>query len=375
MNNITPAWLTNILHQAGALPQGEVIAVEERQSDAFNSQLAFLQVAYSADTLPALPTRFVLKRNIDADWAIEAGAEEVKFYKLVTSLPDHPPVLPPCYAAAYDEASGSSYLLLADLSASHAPPETREQEINIAVQVLSPESMVRVIDTLAQFHAYWWQHPLLESGQLVIGYWLRNAERFGLYLERRQRSWDNLIAAEQDWLPADIRTLYEHLLATLPAYWEEHLARRFNPLTHLTVMHGDSYFANFLCPKPGESGNTYLLDWQSPGVGLAGYDLVNLLATFWTSEQRRSEGREQALLQRYYATLCANGVKDYTWGDLLLDYRHGLIFWLLMPVQDCYGGAGKDYWWPKMQCLVAAFRDWECERLLAATEVYGRGFR
>lgn len=369
MNNTTPtpAWLTDILRQAGALPQGAVIAVEERQSDAFNSQLVFLRLTYSANAPPDLPMRFVLKRNIDADWAMEAGAEEVKFYQLAATLPDHPPVLPPCYAVEYDEASGSSYLLLADLSESHAPPETREQEITIETNVLSPENMVRVIDTLAQFHAYWWQHPLLDSGQLVVGYWLRNAERFGLYLERRQRSWDSLIADEHDWFPTDLRLLYEALLARLPAYWEQYLAPRFAPLTHLTVMHGDSYFANFLSPKPGQSGATYLLDWQSPSVGLAGYDLVNLLATFWTPTQRHSENREQALLQRYYDTLCANGVKDYAWEELLMDYRHGLIFWLLMPVQDRYGGAGKDYWCPKMQCLVAAFRDWGCEALLAAT--------
>ena len=41
-----------------------------------------------------------------------------------------------------------------------------------------------------------------------------------------------------------------------------------------------------------------------------------------------------------------------------------LIYWLLVPVQDRYGGAGKAYWWPKMQCLVAAFQDWQCEALL-----------
>ena len=39
-------------------------------------------------------------------------------------------------------------------------------------------------------------------------------------------------------------------------------------------------------------------------------------------------------------------------------------FWLLMPLQDRFGGAGKDYWWPKMQCLVAAFREWQCAELL-----------
>lgn len=54
----------------------------------------------------------------------------------------------------------------------------------------------------------------------------------------------------------------------------------------------------------------------------------------------------------------------YAWEDVLADYQHVLIFWLLMPVQDAADGARKDYWWPKMQCLVAAFREWRCEARL-----------
>lgn len=363
-NPPTPAWLTASLRNVGMLQHGEVIAVDEQKSGAFNSQLTFLRLHYSADASRNPPERVILKRNISTDWGIEAGAEEVKFYKLVASLPDHPPILPPCYAAEYDETSGDSYLLLQDLSETHAPPETRDQQISLVDAVLSPENMLRVIDTLAQFHAYWWQHPLLASGRLTVGYWSRNEERLGLYLERRQRSWDSLIAAEADWLPTDIRQLYEWVFTRLPYHWERYLAPRFTPQTHLTVVHGDAYFANFLCPKPGENGTAYLLDWQSPVVDHAGHDLANLLATFWTPAQRHAEAREQMLLQRYYQTLCANGVTGYSWDALLTDYRSGLIYWLLVPVQDRYGGAGKDYWWPKMQCLVAAFRDWECAALL-----------
>ncbi len=363
-NSPTPAWLTAILWQAGILQQGEVTAVDEQKDGAFNSQLAFLRLHYSADAESDLPTRLVLKRNVASDWGVEAGAEEVKFYKLVATLPDYPPIMPPCYAAATDEASGDSYLLLQDLSESHAPPITRDQQLSIVDGVPAPAYIESVVDTLAQFHAYWWQHPLLASGRLTVGYWSRNAERLALYQERRQRSWDSLVAAEGDWLPTDIRALYEQVLTRLPAHWQRYLEPRFRTQSHLTVVHGDAYFSNFLCPKQGNAGTTYLLDWQSPVVDLAGHDLANLIATFWTPMQRHHEGREQKLLQRYYNTLCAHGVAGYTWEELLTDYRAGLIYWLLVPVQDRYGGAGKDYWWPKMQCLVAAFRDWQCKALL-----------
>ena len=75
------------------------------------------------------------------------------------------------------------------------------------------------------------------------------------------------------------------------------------------------------------------------------------------------------MLRRYHAVLQRNGVQDYAWDDLLTDYRTGLIFWLLMPVQDGYDGSGKEYWWPKMQCLVAAFREWHCEQLLGLSSL------
>ncbi len=367
---VKPAWLTEKLRQSGHLLQGEVTRIDPQKSDAFNSNLFFLHVYYSPDAKsstderPELPTRLVLKCNVATDYGKEAGRLEVKFYQLAATLPDHPPMLP-WVAAEYDQISGESYLLLADMSESHFPPDSSERtKENIVDLIPAPAHIESVIDTLAQLHAYWWQHPLLTSGEFTVGYWSRNAERFALYLERRQRSWDSLIAQEGDWLPADIRALYERVQTRLPYHWERYLAPRFLQQTHLTLIHGDAYFANFLSPKPAQRGATYLIDWQSPSVGLVGYDLANLIAAFWTPAVRHHEGREQKMLQRYYHTLCHHGVTGYSWDDLLTDYRSGLVYWLLIPVQDRFGGAGKGYWWPKMQCLLAAFEDWDCIQLL-----------
>lgn len=94
---------------------------------------------------------------------------------------------------------------------------------------------------------------------------------------------------------------------------------------------------------------------------------MHLCATFWTPTQRHEHNREQTMLRRYHATLQHHGIQQYSWDDLLRDYQTGLIFWLLMPVQDAADGADKDYWWPKMQCLVAAFREWNCAAMLASS--------
>jgi thiamine kinase-like enzyme len=226
------------------------------------------------------------------------------------------------------------------------------------------EEITQVIDTLAQLHAYWWERPLLDTGQFPVGYWSRTAERFLQYVEKRSASWRRLIGADSSWLPLELQALYEGLLARLPDMWERYLEPRFRTGRHLTLVHGDAYFCNFLCPRPGEQGPTYLLDWQSPGFDIGSYDLVNLCATFWTSGQRHQDQREKGILRRYLQTLQDHGVREYGWRDLVIDYQLGLIFWVLMPVQDAADGSDKDYWWPKMRCLTAAFRDWRCAALL-----------
>ncbi len=170
--------------------------------------------------------------------------------------------------------------------------------------------------------------------------------------------------AEANWFPAEVARVYELVLASMPDLWQHYWQTRIAPLRNLTLTHGDAYFANFLCPNQGTMGNVYLIDWQSPETLWAASDLANLMATFWASEPRQENGREERLLRHYYAALQAGGVSGYRWEDLLLDYHLAVIDWLLVPLQDRYDGSSRDYWWWKMQCLLGAFRDWHCQALL-----------
>jgi len=361
---ITPAWLTTVLRASGVLARGEVMAVASESTGAFNSRTQRLRLNYSAEADPELTRHMILKQNNPEPWGVEAGAEEVKFYRLCAALEPPPPAVVPCYAAGYDPSSGSSYLLLQDLSATHRPPVTRDQQVSI-VQGVPPDIYLELVtDALARQHAYWWNHPLLATATFEIGYWSRDEQRFAEYLQRRSRAWQSLVEHEASWFPAELRDLYTGVLNHLRQHWEQYLEPRFRANANLTLVHGDAYFANFLCPIDPNQSDTYLLDWQSPSVDITGYDLANLLATFWTPAQRHEHQRELRMLQRYHKTLQSHGVESYSWDDLTIDYRSGLIYWLLVPLQDRYDGSDKTYWWPKMQCLAAAFRDWRCSELL-----------
>jgi hypothetical protein len=341
--------LTEMLRRHGALDAGHVTAVTERDSGAFASQTSFLSVTYSADAPPGAPTALVLKRSLSSAWGQAAGADEVRFYDTIRSTVGHPDVIVPCYATGFDD--GQWFVLLADMSASHRPPVTRDQQIGIVEGVPAAHHLDQVLRVLARLHAFWWNRsgPAFETS-----HWYRDAGQFARYLERRGAAWLSVTATH------DLPDVYRRALDALPAYWETWVRPRFDPSRNVTLTHGDTYFANFLCSSsPGD--DAFLIDWQSAEFDLCGMDLANLLATFWTREQRHDQQRELRALRRYHELL---DVPAFAWEDLLTDYRHGIIYWLLVPLQDAADGSVESYWRPKMRCLIEAFEDHHCAELL-----------
>jgi hypothetical protein len=359
---LTSVWLTDVLQRQHLLSTGHVRAIEQRQNAAFNSHVVHLHARFSDDAPANVPDRFVLKRNLDAAWAIDGGVRETRFYQMVAALPDHPSVIVPCYDATIDPQTRNSHLLLHDLSASHVAPLTRDQQLDVGNNLPSNEHLAQAIDTLARVHAFWWQHPQLGTNVAQVGAWCSDAAHMSNEVQRRQRAWDNLHEHESDWLPPHLTALYEALLPQLFRLWQIYTYPRLAACTNLTLTHGDAYLANFLCPRSGTTGATYLIDWQSPEVYRGTSDLVTMCATFWTRAQRAE--REIAVLERYHRGLQEHGVTSYTWDDLIADYCYSIIDWLLIPLQDRLDGAGRDYWFPKMQCLADAFEDWECAALV-----------
>lgn len=361
---VTAEWLTHVLREAGELPQGVVQSVVSRANSAFNAVVTHLELMFTADAPASAPRALVLKRSLPVEWARHCGAKEVGFYRLVASLSDHPRMTVRCYGAEVDAQTGDSWLLLEDVSATHHPPQTRDQQIAQGGNLPSAGDISLTVAALAQFHAYWWEHPRLGEEVTPVAHWFQDAAHFAAYTERRTRAWEALRTAESDWLPEDVTRFYDTLIARMPFLWTRYWQPRFASRAHVTLTHGDAYFANFLCPNAGVPAPTYLIDWQSPETFLAASDLVTLIATFWTRTQRTEESREERMLRQYHQVLLAHGVTGYSWESLLADYRLALLDWALVPLQDRLDGSAADYWWPKMQCLLAACRDHHAETLL-----------
>jgi hypothetical protein len=360
---MTPHELTILLYQAGTLLQGSVLEVQTTENEAFNSHVQHLKVIYSPAALPQVPTELVLKKNVPTDWGREAGRSEVAFYQLITQDAQRFPMIIPCVVATYNEQTGDSLLLLQDLSATHHPPIMRQQQLQH--EGMPAETIMhQIVETLATFHAAWWEHPQLGTYPIEQDVDFQDEAHFRDYCLETERNWQTCLAAEGNWLPQDVVTDISEMIRLLPGAWERYLAKRFPTRHQVTFLHTDAYLANFLVPRTQEAGTVYMMDWQLPNLGMGAFDLVLMCASFWTSAQRQENKWEEIMLRRYLWTLHAHGITNYSWDQLLEDYRLMIIIFLQVAIWDQTNGSKRSYWWPKLQCLLSAARDLDCRSLL-----------
>ncbi|MGH2502221.1 MAG: oxidoreductase family protein, partial [Ktedonobacterales bacterium] len=156
---------------------------------------------------------------------------------------------------------------------------------------------------------------------------------------------------------ADLRAIYEDAFTRMPYAWAADSGARLQERRAVTLSQGDCYLTQFLIPRVGVSALTYLVDFQGVAADCPAFDLTHMFAAMWTRQQRREGGRELRCLRRYHAGLLADGVHDYSWDDLLADYRALLAIMLFYPVWDETNGSPQSYWLPKLHNIVAAYQD------------------
>ena len=356
-SEITSQRLTTLLRDSGYLADGGVSACQVHVTAAFNSVVARLELTYTGGA--SGPANLILKLNAEAE-----GKEEVAFYSLVKiSQTEHKgdSMLVPCLAADFDAETGASHLLLVDVSETHEATIDREALLRLN-GVPSETRCFRVVDALARFHATWWNHPLLgkHPATQLTGHYC-NERAFVQYWRKHRNDYESFCHAHGDEVPADWLELVGQILEHHYPLWERYLEPRVESLSNLTLTHNDCYLTQFLSPK-AEPGPTYLVDFQSVGTDFGARDLVYLMATFWTREQRQRY--ERKLLTKYHQGLVTYGATDYSLDTLFDDYRLALTDMIFLPLWDTTYGADKSYWWPKLECLLSAYQDWSCAALL-----------
>jgi hypothetical protein len=212
LEQITPVLLTSVLRARGVLPQGEVEHLDRRRINS-SSQVAYLTIRYTADTLLDAPQNLVLK--VADPWIEQQmprrNRAEIAFYAALRDDPRHLPVVG-CYAAAYEVANPDHFhLLLADPSAS--------THVALPYSAIPPtlDQCALIVDALALVHARCW-------GDRRLGQRLQSARpdepHTGAFSDAfvpwAAETVAKFLAALGDRVPADRQALYARIGATAP---------------------------------------------------------------------------------------------------------------------------------------------------------------
>lgn len=333
------AWLEAALAEAAG--GGTIADIRVTETDAMHSRILHLELVWEGAAATA-PARIVWKRGLDGD-------REVDVYRLLKTRSALP--TPRCFAA--DDQG----VLLEDLSRTHHAPVSRD-ELLAGRGVPSGDAIERVVDALADFHAAWWEDPALGTGVAEVRDWFRDPASHGAHVERRRRELDRFLQIEPE---SPHRDVYREALAVLGRLWTPEWAARMTDHTNLTLVQGDAYPNQFLVPGRGD-GPAIVMDFGDATANPGAFDLAFLLATFWTRGQRAEDRREDSLLERYADRLSRRGV-HFPVELVRADYRRMVAYLVFDALWNCTDGSSRGYWEPKMNCLVAAWEDWDCASL------------
>lgn len=308
LQQLNPARLTEILRTQGHLDRGRVTRVDVAQ--VFETPPSFharLRLFYSSDASLYAPRLLFVKSP--KPHKLARGKREVDFYtRLAPLMPDAP--LLPCYAAPWTPTTGESFLLLADVSATHMT----------ATLPLSWSQIEAMAQTLARIHARWWEHPELVAlvGEAPEAHFAADfAECAGYYAELSENLGDQLSSSQ--------RGMFESFLAHGP----DLILPRIRQKRALTLSHPENHHENSLFPVQ-QTGAALLIDWHQYRCWCGVQDLVSVIDRCLTEEQRQ---RSHELVAIYYRALVRHGVTGYSWEQCWEDYRLGIVGYLVLLLQ------------------------------------------
>jgi thiamine kinase-like enzyme len=202
-----------------------------------------------------------------------------------------------------------------------------------------------MIDTLALVHTRWWEHT--ELG-VTLGS-PHSTESLTAMVLGIAALLPGFCDAAGDDLSTVQRQVFERVFGSRLRPW----LRLTNPGAR-TVIHGDAHSWNFLFPNQ-KDGPVYLIDWQLWHVDVGARELAFLMAAHWDRERRQA--LEVRLLRKYHRQLSAGGVDNYSWDDLWLDYRFGVVRNLTLPLILWNRGVQANLWQHRLRCVLAAYED------------------
>jgi hypothetical protein len=284
----------------------------------------------------------------------EFGRSEVDYYsKDYVNLPNAP--LLPCYDAAYGGEQHAYHLLVKDVSETHVVNWKRTPTLAYG-RILA--------EALAILHAHCW-------GNDRHCHW-PTSKQIDAYLDNTLPGLEPLLRHVQGKIPAEWVTELHQIVAQHPAA----MRRRTLQDNHFSFIHGDVNPGNVLSAMMGEAP-LYLIDRQpfdwSLTVWLGVFDLAYQMGLWWDTAVRRQ--LEMDVLHHYHACLMKQGITNYSWAELLTDYKLCLLQQIYVPLNWCTVAEDREkmewVWLPQLHKVMTAVSDLNCLDLFSGEENSG----
>jgi hypothetical protein len=354
---LTPEWLTRALnagHQAGEVKVRAVTCEPFKNGQGTLSLLARLTLDYDGPA-PGAPRTLIAKLPSDNEFT-KGGATMFRFYereaRFYRDVAQNVPLRTARrFFSEFDPSTGDFVLLLEDLA------QAREGDQLVGATREEAEQIIREI---AKQHLAYWGKSRLQSVEWVpASDDQANKDGVALYPD----TWPMFLERFGPSVPEEMRPIGEALGGKLGAILDR-LATAPN-----TLLHGDLRLDNVFFPAAGAGqAPVALIDWQFLVRGAGAYDIAYFLGQSLKVEVRRAHDKE--LLRLYHGLLTEGGVKDYSFEQLVEDFRWSVLYGFAVPVM---AGVMADVANERAQALMRAMTersaamvmDWKAGELLA----------
>ncbi len=318
---ITSEWLNKVLHDSGYLKDFNIKSISREPwgaGEGFMSDMARLTITYDKDS-PNLPKTMIVKMPTTYRTAFALALQynlyekEIRFYTEIA--PKSPIRVPGLIYSDYDIEVKKYILILEDCSC---------YEMVDAIEGLSYEQTKQAINSIADFHARWWDAPDLFSFD-----WLpapKDEDIKKAFTTTFRNSWDLAVKSE-----SFLKILPEGSLGAGEKVYK-HFPWLLNNVKdeNLTIVHLDYKSDNMFFDSENSENPLIICDWANTLISAGLVDIGYLLGGSIKVDLRQQI--EEEMIKLYIKRIEENGITiDTDFDEVWENYLISLMFYAWGP--------------------------------------------